>query len=236
MTRPGIESATSRSQSGRSTNWATVPVGCGSEFTHNVRLYTRVPWWPATSFLWDWPWNIFYCHSLPSADSRRAVVISVMMFDDIMSAENYFSVEIDFVNWSPRCCILIWRIRFRKERQSRRIYIYIAGGVAVGNDRTDWRHFLTLFCILTPKFKHYCGAFKNTPAKTVNTKCLLWNIFNSRTWGFLYLHSELDFAEWKRSVMANMFISCKHYYLAPEYHYNSSGSSVVFRKTKYMSF
>ena len=30
----------------------------------------------ATFFRGDWSWNIFYGHSLPSADSRRAVVIS----------------------------------------------------------------------------------------------------------------------------------------------------------------
>ena len=28
----------------------------------------------ATFFCWDWSWNIFYDHSLPSTDSRRAVV------------------------------------------------------------------------------------------------------------------------------------------------------------------
>ena len=28
----------------------------------------------ATFFHGDWSWNIFYCHSLPSADSRRAIV------------------------------------------------------------------------------------------------------------------------------------------------------------------
>ena len=29
---------------------------------------------PATFFRGDWSWNIFYGHSLPSADSRRADV------------------------------------------------------------------------------------------------------------------------------------------------------------------
>ena len=29
---------------------------------------------PATFFRWDWSWNLFYGHSLPSADSRREVV------------------------------------------------------------------------------------------------------------------------------------------------------------------
>ena len=29
---------------------------------------------PADVFRGDWSWNIFYGHSLPSADSRRAVV------------------------------------------------------------------------------------------------------------------------------------------------------------------
>ena len=44
-----------------------------------VRLETRrsLVWPPprsATFFREDWSWNIFYGHSLPSADSRRAVV------------------------------------------------------------------------------------------------------------------------------------------------------------------
>ena len=44
-----------------------------------VRLETRRSqvWSPprsATFFHGDWSWNIFYGHSLPSADSRRAVV------------------------------------------------------------------------------------------------------------------------------------------------------------------
>ena len=48
-------------------------VGCA------VRLETRrsrvqPPPGSATFFRGDWPWNIFYGHSLPSADSRRAVV------------------------------------------------------------------------------------------------------------------------------------------------------------------
>ena len=30
--------------------------------------------WVCNILLWIWLWNIFYCHSLPSADSRRAVV------------------------------------------------------------------------------------------------------------------------------------------------------------------
>ena len=34
----------------------------------------RSPLDPATSFRGDWSWNIFYGHSLPSADSRKAVV------------------------------------------------------------------------------------------------------------------------------------------------------------------
>ena len=34
----------------------------------------RTPPGPATFFSGDWSWNIFYGHSLPSADSRRAVV------------------------------------------------------------------------------------------------------------------------------------------------------------------
>ena len=45
-----------------------------------VRLETRRSWVrppprSATFFRGDWSWNIFYGHSLPSADSRRAVVI-----------------------------------------------------------------------------------------------------------------------------------------------------------------
>ena len=48
-------------------------VGCA------VRLETRrsrvqPPPRSATFFRGDWSWNIFYGHSLPSADSRRAVV------------------------------------------------------------------------------------------------------------------------------------------------------------------
>ena len=48
-------------------------VGCA------VRLETRrsrvqPPPRSATFFRGDWSWNIFYYHSLPSADSRRAVV------------------------------------------------------------------------------------------------------------------------------------------------------------------
>ena len=48
-------------------------VGCA------VRLETRRSWVQplprsATFFRGDWSWNIFYGHSLPSADSRRAVV------------------------------------------------------------------------------------------------------------------------------------------------------------------
>ena len=48
-------------------------VGCA------VRLKTRrsrvqPPPRSATFFRGDWSWNIFYGHSLPSADSRRAVV------------------------------------------------------------------------------------------------------------------------------------------------------------------
>ena len=43
-----------------------------------VRLETRSrvqpPLRSATLFRGDWSWNIFYCHSLPSADLRRAVV------------------------------------------------------------------------------------------------------------------------------------------------------------------
>ena len=44
--------------------------------TSNVirRLWVRFPLDPATLFHGDWSWNVFYGHSLPSADSRRAVV------------------------------------------------------------------------------------------------------------------------------------------------------------------
>ena len=42
------------------------------------RLVIRRAWvhgsGPATFFHWDWSWNLFYGHSLPSADSRREVV------------------------------------------------------------------------------------------------------------------------------------------------------------------
>ena len=53
--------------------WLGGSVGCA------VRLETRrsrvqPPPRSATFFRGDWSWNIFYGHSLPSADSRRAVV------------------------------------------------------------------------------------------------------------------------------------------------------------------
>ena len=38
------------------------------------RLQIRLPLDWQHSFKEIWSWNIFYCHSLPSADSRRAVV------------------------------------------------------------------------------------------------------------------------------------------------------------------
>ena len=53
--------------------------GLGGSFGCAVRLETRrslaqPPPRSATFFRGDWSWNIFYGHSLPSADSRRAVV------------------------------------------------------------------------------------------------------------------------------------------------------------------
>ena len=53
--------------------------GLGSSIGCAVRLETRrsrvqPPPRSATFFRGDWSWNIFYGHSLPSADSRRAVV------------------------------------------------------------------------------------------------------------------------------------------------------------------
>ena len=53
--------------------------GLGGSFGCAVRLETRrLPVQPpprsSTFFRGDWSWNIFYDHSLPSADSRRAVV------------------------------------------------------------------------------------------------------------------------------------------------------------------
>ena len=53
--------------------------GLGGSVGYAVRLETRrsrVQPLPrsATFFRGDWSWNIFYGHSLPSADSRRAVV------------------------------------------------------------------------------------------------------------------------------------------------------------------
>ena len=38
------------------------------------KLWVRPPAGSATFFRGDWSWNIFYGHSLPSADSKRAVV------------------------------------------------------------------------------------------------------------------------------------------------------------------
>ena len=54
-------------------------VGLGGSVGCAVRLETRrsrvqPPPRLATFFRGDWSWNIFYGHSLPSADSRRAVV------------------------------------------------------------------------------------------------------------------------------------------------------------------
>ena len=54
-------------------------VGLGGSVGCAVRLETRrsrvqPPPRSATVFRGDWAWNIFYGHSLPSADSRRAVV------------------------------------------------------------------------------------------------------------------------------------------------------------------
>ena len=56
-----------------------VIVGLGGSVGCAVRLETRrsqvqPPPRSATFFRGDWSWNIFYIHSLPSADSRRAVV------------------------------------------------------------------------------------------------------------------------------------------------------------------
>ena len=53
--------------------------GLGGSVGCVVRLETRrsrvqPPPRSATFFRGDWSWNIFYGHSLPSADSRRAVV------------------------------------------------------------------------------------------------------------------------------------------------------------------
>ena len=53
--------------------------GLGGSVGCAVRLETRrsrvqPPPRSATFFRGDWSWNIFYGHSLPSADSRRAVV------------------------------------------------------------------------------------------------------------------------------------------------------------------
>ena len=53
--------------------------GLGGSVGYAVRLETRrsrvqPPTRSATFFRGDWSWNIFYGHSLPSANSRRAVV------------------------------------------------------------------------------------------------------------------------------------------------------------------
>ena len=57
----------------------TTYAGLGGSVGCAVRLETRrsrvqPPPRSATFFRGDWSWNIFYGHSLPSADSRRAVV------------------------------------------------------------------------------------------------------------------------------------------------------------------
>ena len=56
-----------------------ITAGLGGSVGCVVRLETRrsrvqPPPRSATFFRRDWSWNIFYVHSLPSADSRRAVV------------------------------------------------------------------------------------------------------------------------------------------------------------------
>ena len=58
---------------------AVAVAGLGGSVGCAVRLETRrsrvqPPPRSATFFRGDWSWNIFYGHSLPSADSRRAVV------------------------------------------------------------------------------------------------------------------------------------------------------------------
>ena len=59
--------------------YLTQNAGLGGSVGCAVRLETRrsrvqPPPRSATFFRGDWSWNIFYGHSLPSADSRRAVV------------------------------------------------------------------------------------------------------------------------------------------------------------------
>ena len=48
-------------------------VGC-AVWLETRRSRVHPPPRSATFFRGDWSWNIFYAHSLPSADSRRAVV------------------------------------------------------------------------------------------------------------------------------------------------------------------
>ena len=48
-------------------------VGC-AVWLEPRRSRVQPPPRSATFFRGDWPWNIFYSHSLPSTDSRRAVV------------------------------------------------------------------------------------------------------------------------------------------------------------------
>ena len=64
-----------------STGWQLrgLSAGLGGSVGCAVQLETRrsrvqPPPRSATFFRGDWSWNIFYGHSLPSADSRRAVV------------------------------------------------------------------------------------------------------------------------------------------------------------------
>ena len=47
-------------------------VGCALDWWSGGREFEAPV--PATFFRWDWSWNLFYGHSLPSADSRREVV------------------------------------------------------------------------------------------------------------------------------------------------------------------
>ena len=60
MTRPGIEPATSRSQSGRSTNWATVRFRVWSRYLCEPCDTLQVFWaWSGLHLIFTESWNIF---------------------------------------------------------------------------------------------------------------------------------------------------------------------------------
>ena len=86
--------------------------GLGGSVGCAVRLETRrsrvqPPPRSATFFRGDWSWNIFYGHSLPSADSRRAVsggrmcTILVNRLEDLACLVNVWLGKLTALNMTP---------------------------------------------------------------------------------------------------------------------------------------